>query len=164
MSDSKRQEALRKYELAHKKWINTCVDSDAANEAKKELDEARLRYLEAIKAYDETDSGGMTPWGSGIPFAQNKRAERQAPAENGAIINPEWVDSLERELGEAKHHRNEWLWIYSQMVSILKGFKGWECAAEVADFHGGDVVMEGIKLAKVARHEMEQQNPHWRKE
>lgn len=71
------------------------------------------------------------------------------------VINPKYLELVERELSEAKRHRDEWLWINSVALSVLKGTPGWETAKEYADFGDGLVECELIKLAKLAREAIE---------
>lgn len=71
------------------------------------------------------------------------------------VINPKWLELVEADLAQARRDRDEWLWCYSVMVSVLRGTSGWETAKEVGDFGSGLVDIEGVKLAKVAREAVE---------
>ena len=45
---------LREFEQAHRVWMNTSVFSDAGREAKRVKDEARAKYVAAVKAAHPT--------------------------------------------------------------------------------------------------------------
>jgi hypothetical protein len=65
------------------------------------------------------------------------------------------IAALASELHEAQCHRDEWLWCYSLLVSILEGRPGWETAKEYAVFGSDIVPLPAAVLAKEARRAIE---------
>lgn len=57
--NDKREKALREFEQAHKKWMNTPIFREAGKAAKEEMDHAREIYESAVLADERESDYGM---------------------------------------------------------------------------------------------------------
>lgn len=95
------------------------------------------------------------PWSGHVPTTANPKHLNPSPKPSAPIdkwiINPEWVELLEKDLQQARAERDEWLWCCSLLEGILEKRPGWETAKEYRNFGGGNVENPGAKLAKRVR-------------